>query len=261
MTKIYQRTVGSGKSIVLVHGWAMHSGVWGDFAAQLAQHYRVTCVDLPGHGYSEPCDEFTLAHISELLVNAVDAETSCWLGWSLGATVVLDLAARFPERVNSVILLAGNPKFVQADPESNDDWPGMNVNAFDAFASHLSQDRLATLSQFLSLQSQGLSGAKNQLSQLKELLSTCALPSQDTLQSGLALLKHSDMRSVLATLDIPVLALLAEKDALVPVAVGQYLHDNYPQVQVNVFKNAGHLLFLSHQQDVLARVYRFMDEQ
>ena len=45
MTKIYHQTFGKGKPIVLVHGWAMHSGIWQDFARQLAQQYQVTCID------------------------------------------------------------------------------------------------------------------------------------------------------------------------------------------------------------------------
>ncbi len=71
MTKIHQQTFGKGKPIVLVHGWAMHSGIWRDFAQQLAQNYQVTCIDLPGHGRSEKIDSFTLERISDALVNAV----------------------------------------------------------------------------------------------------------------------------------------------------------------------------------------------
>jgi pimeloyl-[acyl-carrier protein] methyl ester esterase len=111
VTKIHLETFGQGKSIVLVHGWAMHTGIWREFAKQLAHNYQVTCIDLPGHGRSEASDPFTLERISDELVNAIPEQNCCWLGWSLGATVVLDMAARYPERVSSLILLAGNPLF------------------------------------------------------------------------------------------------------------------------------------------------------
>jgi pimeloyl-[acyl-carrier protein] methyl ester esterase len=221
----------------------------------------VTCIDLPGHGQSAPCDEFTLANISDLLVNAVEAENSCWLGWSLGATVVLDLAARYPERVNSLILLAGNPKFVQSPATLADAWPGMASDVFDSFADALNNDCHAALGQFLSLLVYGSSGAKTTLRQLKVLLSGTGMPCHNILHSGLALLKASDMGAVLAALDIPVAMLLATQDKLVPAAVGQVLRDNYPKVQVNMVEAAGHAMFLSHQQEVLAVVRRFMDAQ
>jgi pimeloyl-[acyl-carrier protein] methyl ester esterase len=115
--------------------------------------------------------------------------------------------------------------------------------------------------QFLSLQVQGVSGAKTTLRQFKELLSECSFPCQNILQSGLALLRHSDMRKVLETLDIPVSVILGTKDALVPVAVGQYLCDNYLKIQLNSIEGAGHALFLSHTPQVLAVISQFMDEQ
>jgi pimeloyl-[acyl-carrier protein] methyl ester esterase len=219
----------------------------------------VTCIDLPGHGQSAPCDEFTLANISDLLVNAVEAENSCWLGWSLGATVVLDLAVRYPERVNSLILLAGNPKFVQSPVEMADTWPGMASDVFDSFVDTLNNDCYAALEQFLSLQVYGSSGAKTTLRQLVALLSGYEISFHNILHSALALLKASDMRTVLGTLEIPVSMLLGTQDKLVPAGVGQALRDSYPTVQVNIIEAAGHALFLSHQQEALAIVRRFMD--
>ena len=88
MTKIYTEIFGSGKPIVLVHGWAMHSGIWRAFAQELATHYKVTLVDLPGHGRSVAMSPFTLESVSKALVDAMPDEPCCWLGWSLGAAVV-----------------------------------------------------------------------------------------------------------------------------------------------------------------------------
>jgi pimeloyl-[acyl-carrier protein] methyl ester esterase len=49
---LHVETFGSGPDLVLLHGWGMHGGVWGDFALRLAEHHRVHAIDLPGHGYS-----------------------------------------------------------------------------------------------------------------------------------------------------------------------------------------------------------------
>ncbi|MFI3219142.1 MAG: alpha/beta fold hydrolase, partial [Methylococcales bacterium] len=92
MPKLYSETYGSGKPITLVHGWAMHSGIWRDFSQSLAEHYQVTCIDLPAHGRSDRLDQFNLENVSDALVNALPNQPSCWLGWSLGATIVLDIA-------------------------------------------------------------------------------------------------------------------------------------------------------------------------
>jgi pimeloyl-[acyl-carrier protein] methyl ester esterase len=256
MTKIHQQTFGKGKPIVLVHGWAMHSGIWRDFAQQLAQNYQVTCIDLPGHGRSEKVDAFTLERISEALVNAVSDESSCWLGWSLGATVVLDIARQFPERVNSLILLAGNPSFTQTAH-----WPGVNVGLLDAFAGKLNEDCQATLLRFLSLQVNNLPDYKTLLRSLKSAVLECEAPDNATLQGGLDILKHADLRPALFSASVPVSVILGTRDTLVPVSAGQNMQELAPEITLDIIDKAGHVPFLSHPQEVSAIISRFMDEQ
>jgi pimeloyl-[acyl-carrier protein] methyl ester esterase len=256
MTKIHHQTFGKGKPIVLVHGWAMHSGIWRDFAGQLAQNYQVTCIDLPGHGRSEKIDSFTLELISETLVNVVSDESSCWLGWSLGATVVLDVARRFPERVNSLVLLAGNPAFTQTAQ-----WSGMNVGLLDAFADKLNEDCQATLLRFLSSQVSNLPDYKALLRNLKSAVLECDAPDIETLQGGLDILKHADLRPALADTTVPVSVILGTRDTLVPVSAGQNMQELAPKITLDIIDKAGHVPFLSHTQAVLAIISRFMDEQ
>jgi len=52
MAALHVESHGSGAPLVMLHGWGMHGGIWGGVVDQLAQHCRVLCVDLPGHGYS-----------------------------------------------------------------------------------------------------------------------------------------------------------------------------------------------------------------
>jgi pimeloyl-[acyl-carrier protein] methyl ester esterase len=255
MTKIHQQTFGKGKPIVLVHGWAMHSGIWQDFAKQLAQNFQVTCIDLPGHGRSEKIDSFTLERISEALVNAVSYENSCWLGWSMGATVVLDIAKRFPERVNSLVLLAGNPAFTQTAQ-----WPGMNAGLLDDFADKLNEDCQATLLRLLSLQVGNLPDYKILLRTLKSAVMECDAPDNVTLQGGLEILKNADLRPVLSGVSVPVSVILGTRDTLVPVSAGQNMQELAPGITLNIIDKAGHVPFLSHPQEILTIISRFMDE-
>jgi len=262
MVKLHQQTFGTGKPVVLVHGWAMHSAIWRDFARQLAQRYRVTCIDLPGHGGSEKITPFTLEQISEALVNAVDDERSCWLGWSLGATVVLDIARRYPRRVGALVLLAGNPCFVQrASENSTETWPGMKPALLEQFAAQLAENCAATLVRFLSLQVQGLIDAKGLLKQLKTAVSEYAAPDAETLRGGLNILENADLRGVLAGIDKPVLALLGGRDALVPAAAGPAMRRLLPTLQLHCIDKAAHAPFLSHSAETVAIISRFIDER
>jgi len=256
VTKIHLETYGEGKPVVLVHGWAMHTGIWREFAKQLAQSHRVICIDLPGHGRSELIDPFALERIGDELVKAVPERNCCWLGWSLGATVALDIAARYPERVSALVLLAGNPLYTQTAQ-----WPGMKAGLLDDFAGHLDENCQATLLRFLSLQVSGLDNHKAFLKTVKKNVFECDAPDADTLHGGLAILKHADLRPVLSGLNIPVSVILGGLDALVPVDVGQKMQRLLPGLELNIIDRAGHVPFLSHSRETEAIISRFMDKQ
>jgi pimeloyl-[acyl-carrier protein] methyl ester esterase len=256
MIKIHQETIGTGMPIVMVHGWAMQSAIWRKFADELSKSYRVTLVDLPGHGQSEKLADFTLSSISEALLNSVVEEPSCWLGWSLGAAVVLHIAQQFPERCQSLILVCGNPHFVRTDR-----WPGIHLPVLNAFATNLQTNGQATLLRFLSLQINGLPEYKTVAKAIKSAVSQFPAPDQGTLMQGLQILKETDLRPALANLTIPVSAIFGSYDTLVPSEVAVKMQEILPTLQVNIIERAGHVPFLSHQQDLLAIIDRFMDER
>ena len=61
---------GDGPDLVLLHGWALHGGMWGPWIDELARHARLHLVDLPGHGRSPwPAGVRDLAEIRSLGVH------------------------------------------------------------------------------------------------------------------------------------------------------------------------------------------------
>jgi len=263
MTHIHTETYGHGKPIVMVHGWGMHTGIWRPFAEALAKDYRVTCIDLPGHGRSGRMPAFDLEHLALVLLDAVDDEPACWLGWSLGATIALDIASRFPERADRLILLAGNPRFIRTHDaaDSPEHWPGVSPRVLDAFSGQLAEDAQQTLLRFLALQVHGLPDTKALLKMLKMAIFECAPPDNTALQQGLKILKEADLRPALAAFNRPVSAILGGRDTLVPHAVGEHLHSLQPDLQLHLLEKAGHVPFLSHQDQLLKIISGFMESR
>ncbi|PKM13072.1 MAG: pimeloyl-[acyl-carrier protein] methyl ester esterase [Gammaproteobacteria bacterium HGW-Gammaproteobacteria-3] len=256
MTPLHTETYGRGKPLVLVHGWAMHSGIWRSFAQCLAQRYQVTCVDLPGHGQSAKTGAFTLPKVCRQLARQLPEQSSHWLGWSLGGSVVLEMARLFPERVTSVMLLASNPRFIK-----DADWPGLNETALDAFAGNLADDCETTLMRFLSLQIKGQPEFKELARELKQAVHACPTPTTETLLEALTLLKQADLRPVVAALDKPILAVLGGVDTLVPVVLGEALQKLNPKLQATIIGQAGHVPFLSHRQALIDHITGFLEKQ
>lgn len=255
MTLIHTETFGYGKPIALVHGWAMHSGLWRSFAKELAKSYQVTLIDLPGHGRSEAVTPFTLETVGRALVDAIPDQPSCWLGWSLGAAFVLEIARHFPERVDKLVLLAGTPCFVKKPG-----WPGMDERVLDSFAESLQQDSQATLLRFLSLQIKGVDDQKSAFETLKTLVFETPAPDQLTLQEGLVILKQTDLRPEFASIKVPVSIVLGQLDTLIPVAVAGKIQELLPEVDLTIIDRAGHVPFLSRQGVVVGAIRHFMDK-
>jgi pimeloyl-[acyl-carrier protein] methyl ester esterase len=263
MTHIHTETYGQGKPIVMIHGWGMHTGIWRPFAETLAGHYRVTCIDLPGHGRSEKIPAFDLEHIGPALLETVSDEPACWLGWSLGATVALDIASRCPERVNRLILLAGNPRFIRTPDaaESPDHWPGISPRVLHAFSSQLTEDAQQTLLRFLALQVHGLPDAKTLIKTLKDAIFECGPPDDAALSQGIDILKEADLRPALAAFERPVAAILGGRDTLIPHAVAEHMQRLKPDLQLHLLEKAGHVPFLSHREPLIAIISAFMESR
>jgi len=246
MIKIHKEVFGQGKPIVLIYGWAMHIGIWRKFAQQLSQHYQVTCLDLPGHGLSESIEPYTLDNISQALIEFMPESPCCVLGWSFGASVALALAEKYPGRIDSLIILAGNPRFVQAP-----DWAGVDPKMLSEFANNLQLNCQLTLIRFLALQVNNLPDGKSLLKELKRAVQECPAPSEAVLQSALKILMKSDLRAALISLACPVHVIQGDKDSLIPMQVSQDMKRIKPELGVNIINSAGHVPFLSHQSQVI----------
>ncbi|KAF0190741.1 MAG: pimelyl-acyl-carrier protein methyl ester esterase [Gammaproteobacteria bacterium] len=254
--KLYVESHGNGPELVLIHGWGLHGGIWKSITADLAKRYRVTIIDLPGHGRSRVhADDDMLAAYAEAVAQ-VAPEQATWLGWSLGATVAMRAALDMPRRIERLILVAATPQFV-----AGRDWPaGMKAAEFDAFADNLAHDVRATLTRFLALQVRDANDAANTLRQLRALIANRPLPGLKALQQGLDILRHTNLRDELADIHCPALLIHGTKDSLIPPHAAQAMQSALPQATLDLIHEAGHAPFLSHKQRFLHAIDGFIDD-
>lgn len=250
---LYSEVFGQGPNLLLVHGWGMHGGVWGEFAELLARDFRVTAVDLPGHGYSPMVANDSLTGWAEAVL-AVAPARAHWLGCSLGAQIALHVAAMHPDRVQRLLMLSGNPCFV-AEP----DWPtAMATELFEDFNRLVESDGADALPRFLALQAQGAGWPRPLLKQMQELLGRRPAPVSQVLLAGLDMLRTTDLRAALADLECPAMALLGANDALVPVTVGDRLKQLRPSLRLAVLPGTAHQAFHSHPSDCARLAAEFL---
>jgi pimeloyl-[acyl-carrier protein] methyl ester esterase len=252
--RLYSTRAGQGPNLVLLHGWGLHSGVWQTLLPLLTRRYRVTCIDLPGHGLSPWGAGFTdLTTLAQQIDDVLPDECSI-LGWSLGGQAALELALRSPERVRRLLLVATTPRFV-AGP----DWPhGMAIETLNGFAQQLTVDYKRTVQEFLSLQVRGDENQLATLRQLRNLLTTHGEPERVALTAGLAVLRTADLRAQLPQIGVPTLVIAGEHDRLTPPEAARELASLLPQAELLRVPRAAHAPFLSHRDAVLTAIYEFL---
>lgn len=246
----------SRKHLVLLHGWGMHGGIWGTFAQSLQQDHVVHCLDLPGYGGSVPLPAGTLEELAQAVLPMLPAEKCTVLGWSLGGMVALRLAHLAPDRVEKLILLASSPRFCQAA-----DWPAAMAPAvLDAFEAQMRGEVAATLARFLAIQAMGGEDARAQVAQLRRRLTERALPSEQTLRAGLAVLRHDDLRSLLPDIQQPVCLIHGTEDTVVPAAAAKACVALLPQARLHLLAECAHTPFVTRPEEVAGIVRTFIAE-
>ena len=253
---LHVESAGAGPPLVLLHGWALHGGLFASVVHAFARTHRVHVVDLPGHGYSAPLRPWTVDRVVDVLDRRFGAgERLRVLGWSLGGSIAMHWAHHAPSRIERMLLVSTTPKFVAAP-----DWPqGIEAATLQRFADELRVAFGPTLLRFLTLQTRGSQSAHASLVALRSDLLARGDPDRAALDAGLAALRDMDLRDVAARLPQPAMVIGGTRDTLVPLGACEWLAATLPQGTLVAVDGAGHVPFLSHRDCFLAAALPFFD--
>ena len=105
--QVHYWTFGTGPVLLAVHQSAQASNEYIEFAACIGDDFRVLAIDLPGHGASDdPDHELGVDEYADVVVDVLDAlglERVHALGHHGGAYIALNLADRYPDRVDRTV--------------------------------------------------------------------------------------------------------------------------------------------------------------
>ena len=256
---LYVEVTGSGPPLVLLHGWAMHGGVFAALVAQLQERFTVYAVDLPGHGRSRDSSVPLTLDDSARAILAQVPDVAMWCGWSLGGLVALHSAAEQPTRVSRLAMLCASPRFVRDEHGDSNGWRfGVSPEILQDFASGLRMDYRGTLERFVALEAFGSDHEKMEIRALRDALFARGEPAAHVLADGLVLLETTDLRARLPGLRMPSLWLGGRRDKLVDSRAMQLAAAAAPHAQFHCFEHSGHAPFITHAADVAAVLTDFL---
>lgn len=222
--------------LLLLHGSPGSSHDFDRLGPELGQRYRVVAPDLPGFGASthEVPDYSIRAHAEYALqlLDALGIEEVHTLGFSMGGGVALQLVARAPERVESVILLSA-----------------IGVQELELLGDyHLNHGLHGLQLGFLWFLHEGfphfgaLDGSMLSMEYGRNFFDSDQRP----------------LRRVLQRLQVPTLIIHGSRDVLVPVAAAREHHRLAPQSELVMYE-ASHFMVFSGGERLVRPISDFVD--
>jgi pimeloyl-ACP methyl ester carboxylesterase len=149
---LYVKDWGSGRPVVLIHGWPLNADSWEDQALALAEAgYRVIAYDRRGFGRSgQPWtgyDYDTLSDDLAAVIEATGADDAALFGFSMGGGEVARYMARHSgKNVSTAGLIASVVPYMLKDATNPDGTPADVVE--EQMKAPIRRDRPAFFSQF-----------------------------------------------------------------------------------------------------------------
>jgi 3-oxoadipate enol-lactonase len=254
--RLHYRDVGAGPPVVLLHGFPLSSEVWSEVASLLAPDFRVVTPDLRGHGASDaPQGSYTMDVLAEDVVALADAlglQRFVLGGHSMGGYVAFRLAARWPERLEGLVLVATRAEADSAEARAR------RVAAAERIRS---QGGRAFVQEFVpNLLSEHTRRARPAV--VDRLLALASSVPDHVLAACLeGMMQRPDSRPLLGTLQIPALVVAGELDPVVPVESARAMAEALPTAQLVVIAQAGHVPSVEAPEATAAALRRFLAQR
>lgn len=231
--------MGSGQTLVLVHGYLGGSSQWAAELEVLSPHFDVIAMDLAGFGKSRHLispDQMT-GHAMAVLdcLDQAGVENFHLLGHSMGGMIAQEVVRLAPQRVQRLILYATGPL-------------GLLPGRFETMArsrERLAQDGVDSTARRISATWLLHRDASPMAQALGDL---AAQASAQAAEAGLWAMERWDGRAHLATITQPTLIIWGDRDRSYQWSQIETLWREIPGASLAVLPHCAHALHLEYPQ-------------
>ncbi len=185
----------------------------------------------------------TYEHLNAFFLELpVSSQPITIIGWSWGAMVSLELAYKFPQKINKLILISGTAKFIN----DNDYVYGTEKAAVKNLSDKVRQNPLLAQKAFYK---QMFSPAERTARNIffKTCIPDILVTNNLSLQTGLNYLLTKDLRKILPFIKVPTQIIHGTDDIICPFSAAEYLHKALPDSQLAVLPCCGHIPFFTQR--------------
>lgn len=239
--------VGTGPTVILIHGFGGSMWQWEHQQHALSQQFRVVTPDLPGSGLSDKPDiDYRTDQMLDFCIgfmNALQIDKATLVGNSMGAGLASGMAIAHPTRVDKLVLISGLPSQVMAKLSSRSFRQALETRAPVwlislgnwLFGRMATESVLKEIVHDHTLLTPAVIDRSNRNRRRPDIIKPImavrnALPSWET-----------DFAPQLSTIAHPTLIIWGEYDRVFPIPVGEELHHRIRGSQFVRISDAGHM--------------------
>ena len=238
--------------MILLHGWLGSWGLWQETMSYLGQNYRTYAMDFWGFGESgKKRETYAVQDFVSLVDQFMDQlgiSKAPLVGHSMGGTVSLSVAIRFPNRVSKVVVV-GSP-ITGSSLALPLKLAGYRPIAFLLFnLMGLFRIGVRVASPFICRDPRFPKMMDRDLSRT----------TVESFLRSIASLHSTDLRPMLNKINVPVMGMYGAKDNIVHPNQWQPLAEGIEKNTTARFPTAGHFIMLDEPEPFMKELKKFLD--
>ncbi|RKZ90045.1 MAG: alpha/beta hydrolase [Candidatus Parabeggiatoa sp. nov. 1] len=236
---------GTGKNIILLHGWGAQISSFKPVHQYLENNLRVYSLDLPGFGKSDPPPESwgtaEYTHLVQQFIHELGIKNPIIMGHSFGGRIAIRLA--LIETIHKLILV-----------DSAGIKPKRKLNYYLKVYAYKLLKNVAQLPILKHVFKKMLESVQ------KKAGSKDYQNASGVMRTTLIKVVNEDLTELLPQIKAPTLLMWGENDQATPVSDGQLMEQLIPDAGLVVLKNAGHFSYLDKLNEFLLIISSFLKD-
>jgi len=264
--ELYYEDHGSGKPVVLIHGYPLSGASWEkQLPVLLNAGYRVITYDRRGFGKSsQPTDGYnynTFAEDLHKLITHLKLQDFVLVGFSMGGGEIARYFGRYGSKgVSRAVIISGVPPFLL---KTSDNTEGVDGSVFEGIERAIIADRYAFFTEFFkNFYNTDLLLGKRVSEDVIRASWNIAAGASATASLACVSTWHEDFRKDVKRVPLPTLVIHGDEDRIVPItAAGARTAKLINGARLHVVKGGPHCIIWTHAEEINAELLSFLGKQ
>jgi non-heme chloroperoxidase len=260
---LYYEDHGSGKPVVLIHGYPLNGASWEkQIPILLDAGFRVITYDRRGFGNSsKPATGYNYDNFAEdlhKLVKHLGLHDFSLVGFSMGGGEIARYFGKYGSKgVKKAVFISAVPPFLLKTPDNSE---GVDQDVFDGIQKAVASDRYAFFTEFFkNFFNTDLLMGKRVSEQAVQACWNVAATASATASYACVPTWHEDFRKDLLRVDVPTLVIHGDADRIVPLSVsGARTAKLVKDARLVVVKDGPHCISWTHADEVNSALLDFL---